>query len=284
MFETAGVIQDKIIVTYCHTGQRAESVYNTLLMLNYTQVFVYEGSWVEWGNDPETPVETTCKLALVSGPKNNTDATSCGCSTTSSTGLYYSYISELTGFKRLIALGFALSDSNITRLMTNFVTMGFIPQLWKANATKMIYEDDQGTFNEKTSVVIPFKPIGSENENITHAEVVFQMGTVNIAGAISEEIIEGKTWTTYYWVNETGDIETLLVDPCDWVCLASCILQHPEIWAQCAVACWCAPFAPPVCGPLCLVCVLGLGAVSAICTIPCGCWEPLAFEVGLSLL
>jgi rhodanese-related sulfurtransferase len=274
MFETAGVIQDKIIVVYCHTGQHAESIYDTLLMLDYTQLFVYEGSWVEWGNDPETPIETTCKLALVSGPKNNTETSCTTCPTGPFTGLYYSYLSELTGVKRLLALGFALLNSNVTRLMINFTTMGFIPQIWKANATKMIYEDEQGIFNEKTVVVIPFKPIGSKNENVTHAEVVSQIGTVNLAGAVSEEIIEGKTWTTYYWVNQTGDIETLSVDPCDWVCLASCILQHPEIWAQCIYACWCVPALPYLCGPFCLLCILGLGSIGMLCSVPCGCWEP----------
>jgi len=271
IFETAGVTPDKTVVTYCQAGLRAKAVYNTLCMLDYSQVFVYEGSWAEWSTDPKAPIETTSTLALVGGPKNNTDMEGCS----SCGGSYfrtYTFISELTGVNRLSALRSALSNSNVTRLMVHFILMGFIPRVLKVNATRVIYENSDGGFNEGTIVAIPCKPITPKNENVTHAEIFF-VSEPTVTGAVSEEIIEGKTWMTSYWVNQTTrQVESVTVDPCDYWCLLNCAFQHPEIWAYCTAFCWCA-FAFPPCVVPCIICIIGLGAISTICTIPCGCWE-----------
>jgi thiosulfate/3-mercaptopyruvate sulfurtransferase len=56
LYEEAGIMADKEIVTHCQTGIRAAHSYFTLRLLGYTKVRLYDGSWAEWGNDPETPI------------------------------------------------------------------------------------------------------------------------------------------------------------------------------------------------------------------------------------
>ncbi len=45
------------IITYCQGGYRAANTYLILKHLGYKDVRMYLGSWGEWGNDPELPVE-----------------------------------------------------------------------------------------------------------------------------------------------------------------------------------------------------------------------------------
>ena len=57
MFAEQGVTKDKEIITYCQFAVRASHTYFTLRMLGYPRVRVYNGSWGEWGNDLNLPIE-----------------------------------------------------------------------------------------------------------------------------------------------------------------------------------------------------------------------------------
>ncbi len=56
--ERAGVTPDRKVIAYCTIGNRASQAWFTLrYLLDYPDVSVYHGSWVEWGKLPDTPVE-----------------------------------------------------------------------------------------------------------------------------------------------------------------------------------------------------------------------------------
>ena len=57
MYEAAGVTPDKEVVTYCQGGYRAAHGYLALRLLGYPRVRMYIGSWKEWGDRSDLPVE-----------------------------------------------------------------------------------------------------------------------------------------------------------------------------------------------------------------------------------
>jgi thiosulfate/3-mercaptopyruvate sulfurtransferase len=57
MYEDAGVTPQREVITYCQGGYRAAHSYLALRLLGYPRVRVYVGSWKEWGDREELPVE-----------------------------------------------------------------------------------------------------------------------------------------------------------------------------------------------------------------------------------
>ncbi len=58
MYDTMGVTDNVQVVTLCQTGVRGSHTYFVLRLLGYENVRLYDGSWAEWGNDPDTPIVT----------------------------------------------------------------------------------------------------------------------------------------------------------------------------------------------------------------------------------
>ena len=52
-----GLTADKEIITHCQTHHRSGFTYLVAKSLGYPRVKGYAGSWGEWGNHPDTPVE-----------------------------------------------------------------------------------------------------------------------------------------------------------------------------------------------------------------------------------
>jgi len=57
MYEAGGVTPDKEVITVCQQGIRAAQAATVLRLLGYDQVRVYDGSFLEWGNRDDTPIE-----------------------------------------------------------------------------------------------------------------------------------------------------------------------------------------------------------------------------------
>jgi thiosulfate/3-mercaptopyruvate sulfurtransferase len=51
-----GISKDKKVITHCQTHHRSGLTYLVGKALGY-DIKAYDGSWSEWGNDPEVPIE-----------------------------------------------------------------------------------------------------------------------------------------------------------------------------------------------------------------------------------
>ena len=57
MLESQGITSDKTVIVYCQTHHRSAHTYIMLKSLGYEMVKGYPGSWSDWGNEPNTPIE-----------------------------------------------------------------------------------------------------------------------------------------------------------------------------------------------------------------------------------
>ena len=57
MMNERGVEENKTIVTYCQSHHRSALTYFVLKVLGYTKIKGYPGSWSDWGNSEDTPIE-----------------------------------------------------------------------------------------------------------------------------------------------------------------------------------------------------------------------------------
>lgn len=58
MLSGIGVTPDKDVIVHCQTHHRSGHTYAVLKSLGYPRIRAYDGSWSEWGNDPDVPIET----------------------------------------------------------------------------------------------------------------------------------------------------------------------------------------------------------------------------------
>jgi thiosulfate/3-mercaptopyruvate sulfurtransferase len=63
-FDSAGIdvaALPREVIVYCNGGVTCSVPMNALRMLGRDDVAVYDGSWNEWGNDPDRPIKTGSK-------------------------------------------------------------------------------------------------------------------------------------------------------------------------------------------------------------------------------
>jgi len=61
MYANLGVTPDREVLTYCQGGYRAAHSYLALRLLGFPRVRTYTGSWKEWGDREDLPIERTSR-------------------------------------------------------------------------------------------------------------------------------------------------------------------------------------------------------------------------------
>lgn len=75
LYAEAGVTPDKEVISYCQGGYRAAHSYLALRLLGYPRVRNYLGSWKEWGDREDLPMETP-ERPRMSAPQERNGAAS----------------------------------------------------------------------------------------------------------------------------------------------------------------------------------------------------------------
>ena len=57
MYSAAGITPDREVVAYCQGGYRAAHSYLALRLIGFPRVRNYLGSWREWGDRTDLPIE-----------------------------------------------------------------------------------------------------------------------------------------------------------------------------------------------------------------------------------
>ena len=58
LYQSQGITRDGDIITYCRIGERSSHSWFVLTyLLGYPKVRNYDGSWTEWGNLVNVPIE-----------------------------------------------------------------------------------------------------------------------------------------------------------------------------------------------------------------------------------
>ena len=55
---TLGLTKEKQIITHCQSHHRSGLTYLAMKILGYPNIKAYHGSWGEWGNREDTPIES----------------------------------------------------------------------------------------------------------------------------------------------------------------------------------------------------------------------------------